>query len=47
MPARIKQGRPQFDLINNSMKELVKYADQDGLEQLDRIRHPTMPQRAA
>ncbi|MEU6182188.1 ABC transporter substrate-binding protein, partial [Streptomyces coeruleorubidus] len=38
MLAQIKQGRPQFDLINNSMKELVKYADQDGLETLDRDR---------
>ncbi|MEU0195289.1 extracellular solute-binding protein [Streptomyces afghaniensis] len=35
MLAQIKQGRPQFDLINNSMKELVKYANQDGLEKLD------------
>ncbi|MFH8658275.1 ABC transporter substrate-binding protein [Streptomyces afghaniensis] len=38
MLAQIKQGRPQFDLINNSMKELVKYANQDGLEKLDRDR---------
>ncbi|MFI6937276.1 hypothetical protein [Streptomyces sp. NPDC050287] len=38
MPPQIKQSPPQFDLITNSMKELVKHADQDGPEKLDRIR---------
>jgi putative spermidine/putrescine transport system substrate-binding protein len=38
MLAQIQQGRPQFDLINNSMKELLKYANQDGLEKLDHDR---------
>jgi putative spermidine/putrescine transport system substrate-binding protein len=35
MLAQIKQGRPQFDLINNSMMEHLKFAAQDALERLD------------
>ncbi|MDK1348821.1 ABC transporter substrate-binding protein [Streptomyces sp. 378] len=38
MLAQIKQGRPQFDLINNSMMEHAKFVTQDALEQLDRDR---------
>ncbi|MFJ4537282.1 ABC transporter substrate-binding protein [Streptomyces tibetensis] len=36
--AQIKQGRPQCDLINNSMMSHTKYAEQDALEALDRDR---------
>ena len=35
MLAQIKQGRPQFDLINNSMMDHAKFAAQDALETLD------------
>ncbi|MFJ8467201.1 ABC transporter substrate-binding protein [Streptomyces swartbergensis] len=38
MLAQINQGRPQFDLINNSMMDHIKFAAQDALEQLDRDR---------
>ncbi|MZF89367.1 extracellular solute-binding protein, partial [Streptomyces sp. SID5643] len=33
--AQIKQGRPQCDLINNSMMSHTKYVKQDALEALD------------
>lgn len=33
--AQIKQGRPQCDLINNSMMSHLKYVKQDALETLD------------
>ena len=33
--AQIKQGRPQCDLINNSMMSHLKYVKQDALESLD------------
>ncbi|MBV7696271.1 ABC transporter substrate-binding protein [Streptomyces sp. TRM70350] len=33
--AQIKQGRPQCDLINNSMMSHAKYVNQDALEKLD------------
>ncbi|WP_256964043.1 extracellular solute-binding protein, partial [Streptomyces griseiscabiei] len=33
--AQIKQGRPQCDLINNSMMSHLKYVKQDALEALD------------
>ncbi|MER7484127.1 ABC transporter substrate-binding protein [Streptomyces sp. NPDC126510] len=33
--AQIKQGRPQCDLINNSMMSHTKYVQQDALEKLD------------
>ena len=33
--AQIKQGRPQCDLINNSMMSHAKYVRQDALEALD------------
>ena len=33
--AQIKQGRPQCDLINNSMMSHLKYVAQDALETLD------------
>ncbi|MFF6881490.1 ABC transporter substrate-binding protein [Streptomyces sp. NPDC012474] len=33
--AQIKQGRPQCDLINNSMMSHLKYGKQDALETLD------------
>ncbi|MFF9809790.1 ABC transporter substrate-binding protein [Streptomyces coeruleorubidus] len=36
--AQIKQGRPQCDLINNSMTSHFKYVKQDALEALDRDR---------
>jgi putative spermidine/putrescine transport system substrate-binding protein len=36
--AQIKQGRPQCDLINNSMMSHFKYVRQDALERLDRDR---------
>jgi putative spermidine/putrescine transport system substrate-binding protein len=36
--AQIKQGRPQCDLINNSMMAHNKYVKQDALEALDRDR---------
>lgn len=36
--AQIKQGRPQCDLINNSMMAHLKYVAQDALEKLDRDR---------
>jgi putative spermidine/putrescine transport system substrate-binding protein len=36
--AQIKQGRPQCDLINNSMMSHFKYVRQDALEMLDRDR---------
>ncbi|MFF8846240.1 extracellular solute-binding protein [Streptomyces sp. NPDC015127] len=36
--AQIKQGRPQCDLINNSMMSHTKYVKQDALETLDRDR---------
>ncbi|GAA2300277.1 ABC transporter substrate-binding protein [Streptomyces hawaiiensis] len=36
--AQIKQGRPQCDLINNSMMSHAKYLKQDALETLDRDR---------
>jgi putative spermidine/putrescine transport system substrate-binding protein len=36
--AQIKQGRPQCDLINNSMMSHFKYVAQDALETLDRDR---------
>ncbi|WDF43396.1 ABC transporter substrate-binding protein [Streptomyces sp. T12] len=36
--AQIKQGRPQCDLINNSMMSHTKYVAQDALEALDRDR---------
>ncbi|KMS67111.1 ABC transporter [Streptomyces viridochromogenes] len=36
--AQIKQGRPQCDLINNSMMSHTKYVAQDALETLDRDR---------
>ncbi|GAB2897483.1 ABC transporter substrate-binding protein [Streptomyces deserti] len=36
--AQIKQGRPQCDLINNSMMSHFKYVKQDALEALDRDR---------
>ncbi|WP_338898586.1 ABC transporter substrate-binding protein [Streptomyces sp. TG1A-60] len=36
--AQIKQGRPQADLINNSMMSHAKYVTQDALETLDRDR---------
>ncbi|ONI91441.1 ABC transporter [Saccharothrix sp. ALI-22-I] len=36
--AQIKQGRPQCDLINDSMMSHAKYAGQDALEKLDRDR---------
>lgn len=35
MLAQIKQGRPQFDLINNSMMDHAKFVAQDALEKLD------------
>ena len=35
MLAQIKQGRPQFDLINNSMMDHAKFVAQDALETLD------------
>ncbi|MFB6846947.1 ABC transporter substrate-binding protein [Streptomyces sp. NPDC056373] len=35
MLAQIKQGRPQFDLINNSMMDHRKFGAQDALETLD------------
>ncbi|MFC9684943.1 ABC transporter substrate-binding protein [Streptomyces sp. NPDC056948] len=35
MLAQIKQGRPQFDLINNSMMDHRKFGAQDALEALD------------
>ncbi|MEU0452542.1 ABC transporter substrate-binding protein [Streptomyces sp. NPDC006129] len=35
MLAQIKQGRPQFDLINNSMMDHAKFVGQDALETLD------------
>ncbi|MDX3517188.1 ABC transporter substrate-binding protein [Streptomyces scabiei] len=35
MLAQIKQGRPQFDLINNSMMDHAKFVTQDALETLD------------
>ncbi|MGW0842702.1 extracellular solute-binding protein [Streptomyces sp. NPDC002787] len=38
MLAQIKQGRPQFDLINNSMMDHAKFVAQDALETLDRDR---------
>ncbi|MDO0916675.1 ABC transporter substrate-binding protein [Streptomyces sp. DT2A-34] len=40
MLAQIKQGRPQFDLIDNSMMDHAKFAVQDALEKLefDRIK---------
>jgi len=40
MPARIKQGHPRFGLINNSMKELVTHAGQDGLDKPTAYRTP-------
>ncbi|MFF7867469.1 ABC transporter substrate-binding protein [Streptomyces qaidamensis] len=36
--AQIKQGRPQCDLINNSMMTHLKYVQQDALETLDKDR---------
>jgi putative spermidine/putrescine transport system substrate-binding protein len=36
--AQIKQGRPQCDLINNSMMSHYRYLKQDALETLDRDR---------
>ncbi|MFI2634183.1 ABC transporter substrate-binding protein [Streptomyces collinus] len=36
--AQIKQGRPQCDLINNSMMTHLKYVKQDALEALDKDR---------
>jgi putative spermidine/putrescine transport system substrate-binding protein len=36
--AQIKQGRPQCDLINDSMMSFAKYAAEDALEALDRDR---------
>ncbi|MEU0168280.1 ABC transporter substrate-binding protein [Streptomyces iakyrus] len=36
--AQIKQGRPQCDLINNSMMSHLKYVKQDALEELDKDR---------
>ncbi|MFF7260197.1 extracellular solute-binding protein [Streptomyces sp. NPDC008159] len=36
--AQIKQGRPQCDLINDSMMSFSKYAAEDALEALDRDR---------
>ncbi|GAA4540864.1 ABC transporter substrate-binding protein [Streptomyces collinus] len=36
--AQIKQGRPQCDLINNSMMSHLKYVQQDALEALDKDR---------
>jgi putative spermidine/putrescine transport system substrate-binding protein len=36
--AQIQQGRPQCDLINNSMMSHFKYVTQDALEPLDRDR---------
>ena len=36
--AQIKQGRPQCDLINDSMMSFAKYAAEDALETLDRDR---------
>ncbi|MGW0336460.1 ABC transporter substrate-binding protein [Streptomyces sp. NPDC003011] len=38
MLAQMKQGRPQFDLVNTSMMDLFKFADQGHLENLDRDR---------
>ncbi|ANS63110.1 putative transport system periplasmic protein [Streptomyces lincolnensis] len=35
MLAQIKQGRPQFDLINNSMMDHAKFVAQNALETLD------------
>ncbi|MGP4043781.1 ABC transporter substrate-binding protein [Streptomyces sp. 2A115] len=33
--AQIKQGRPQFDLIDTSMADVVRFKDQDATEELD------------
>ena len=38
MLAQVKQGRPQFDLINNSMMDHAKFVAQDALEKLDQDR---------
>ncbi|WP_309115879.1 ABC transporter substrate-binding protein [Saccharothrix sp.] len=35
MLAQIKQGRPQFDLIDNSMIDFVKFAQEDATQQID------------
>lgn len=35
MLAQIKQGRPQFDLIDNSMIDFVKFTQEDATQQID------------
>jgi putative spermidine/putrescine transport system substrate-binding protein len=35
MLAQIKQGRPQFDVIDNSMMDFLKFVRDDGIEKLD------------
>ena len=38
MLAQIKQGRPQFDLIDNSMMDFLKFVGEDAMEKLDHDR---------